>query len=801
MARRKITPKAAASKANIDAYKHKDTRKNIPTQELSHLKRDKPAKKTYRYDPSLDPQLIWAGKAVDADLLASLEEKGEGEDEKLTVDTVPLYIQEKISSEAIINRLKSDTDEDGTMDTLWGESAERTFSDMVDFYHHDENWANRMVLGDSLEVMNSLLEKEQMRGQVQMVYIDPPYGIKFGSNWQVSTRKNVVGDGKDDEYTRQPEQIKAFRDTWELGVHSYLTYLRDRLITARELLTESGSCFVQISAENVHLVRILMDEVFGSNNFYSQISFRTAMTKPGKGLNNIFDYIIWYSKDSKKLKFRQLYIKKEVGGEESYHQLKSSALQNKFEYSYSGITYNPKNGWRTTPEGMSNLEKAGRLYISGGKNGTLKFIKKENDFPYQQVDNLINQQSSEQNKIYAVQTAEKIIERCILMATDPGDLVLDPTCGSGTTAYIAEKWGRRWTTTDTSRVALALARTRLMTAKYPWYKLKNSQNLKEGFEYKTVPHVTLKTLANDQDPDEEVLYDQPTESKEVVRVAGPFTIESLSPHRVAEGDRVVVTEDYVHTVIENMRAAGVQTGEKGKRIEFESLDVTSSMSGNIHATGDYKEGDSLKKAAICVGPEYGSVDDDLIRDAVKEASKYYDLLIVAAPSFEGSAFIEEENPFDLRLVKVKVSPDLSMGNLLKKPRSGENANLFVAFGEPDVAVHKVADEKVQAEIRGVDVYDPTTGVLRSQSTDEIACWFIDTNYNEEAFFVTHAYFTGAQKPYEKLKKALKAEIDEDLWEELYTTTSRPFKKPNTGKIAVKVINHYGDEVMKVISIT
>ncbi|MBP9759778.1 MAG: site-specific DNA-methyltransferase [Candidatus Pacebacteria bacterium] len=834
MPRRKI-PKAAASKANIDSYKHQDTRKNIPTQELSHLRKEKLSRKEYRYDPSLDPQLIWAGKAVDPDLLASLKEKGADERDTFSVDTVPLYIQEKISSEAIINRLKSDTDEAGVMNTLWGEGAEQTFGEMVDFYKHEDNWANRMILGDSLQAMNSLLEKEQMRGKVQMVYIDPPYGIKFGSNWQVSTRKRDVKDGKDEEYVRQPEQIKAFRDTWELGIHSYLAYLRDRLITARELLTESGSCFVQISDENVHLVRNMMDEVFGSENFICQIVYVKTSGLAQNYLPRKTDYIIWYGKNKEAVKYRQLHTSKVISELKSYSHLElengtmrkllKSEIENVKSIPEGSRIFAPSNttsegnpsvslelegktfttphnrGWKTSIKGMRRLYEIGRLMVSGN---TLNYKRYADDFPVSSVTNVwddVPMGLGFGDKIYVVQTAELAIRRCILMTTDPGDIVLDPTCGSGTTAYVAEQWGRRWISTDTSRVALALARTRLMTAKYPWYKLKNAHNIKEGFEYKTVPHVTLKSLANDEEPEQEVLFDQPFESKEVVRVSGPFTVESLSPHRVTDGDRVQTTQDYVHTVVDNMRAVGVQTGEKGKRIEFESLDVSPSIAGNIHATGDYKEGDTLKRVAVCVGPEYGSVDDDLIREAVKEAAKYYDLLIVAGPSFEGSAFVEEKNPFDLQVVKVKVAPDLSMGELLKKPRSGENVNLFVAFGEPDVEVRGAKDGKITVEVKGVDVYDPTTGELRSQDTDDIACWFIDTNYNEEAFFVTHAYFTGAQKPYEKLKKALKAEIDEDLWEELYTTTSRPFRTPTTGKIAVKVINHYGDEVMKVINVT
>jgi len=377
--------------------------------------------------------------------------------------------------------------------------------------------------------------------------------------------------------------------------------------------------------------------------------------------------------------------------------------------------------------------------------------------------------------------------------------VLDPTCGSGTTAYVAEQWGRRWITTDTSRVALALARTRLMTAKYPFYNLKDSSSVSTGFEYETVPHVTLKSLANDEEADNEVLYDKPSENKKIVRVAGPFTVESLSPHRVSDAQDMVSTERFVYIVIENLLKAGVQTGEKGARVEFENLDILPA-GPEVQAIGEYKTKDGLKKVAVAIGPEFGSVDDDFIRDAVTVAKRFSDLLVVAATSFDASAHSEPSQVDNLRVMKVKINPDLSMGDLLKKTGSG---NLFLAFGEPELKVNKI-DENIVVEILGVDVYDPVKSEIRTSGSGnpehDIAAWFIDTNYNGEAFFVTHAYFLGADKPYEKLKKALKADINEDLWEELYSTTSRPFPKPKTGKIAVKVINHYGDEVMKVVEV-
>lgn len=804
--------KAPTEAAPVTSYKHQDKRAHIPTQEESiklSAREKQPVKKKYDYDPSLDPQLIWAGK----------KEAGSG----LGVSTVPIYVQENIAPEAIVARVKAGVDDNAQM-LLFGETAESQIHKAVEFYKHEDNWQNRMILGDSLLVMNSLLEKEGMRGRVQTIYIDPPYGIKFGSNWQVSTRNRDVKDNKVEDFIRQPEQVKAFRDTWELGIHSYLSYLRDRLIIARELLTESGSCFVQISDENLHHVREVMEEVFESSNFVSLIQFRTASTKPTKHLSGVCDFILWYAKDLSKLKFRELFTEKlEIPDYEKYlfngkvisvgkareggievdranvfslFHMPASVQQIKYEFTFDGKKLNPVNGWRVSENSLKRLAEIGRLTLSGN---SLKYIKKLSDFPYERINATWVDLWAEQNKDYVVQTSNKVIERCLLMTTDPGDLVLDPTCGSGTTAFVAEQWGRRWITIDTSRVALALARTRLMTAKMPYYKLKEVGNVRSGFEYKTVPHVTLKSLANDEDPDREVLYDQALEDKQKVRVTGPFTVESLSPHRISDNQEMLSSERFVDTVITNMLKAGVQTGEKGARVEFVNLDILPS-GPEVQASGEYKTADGLKKVAVSVGPEFGSIDDDFVQDAARVAKKFADLLVIAATSFDASAFSVPAEIDGLRIMKVKINPDLSMGDLLKKTGSG---NLFLAFGEPEVQVKEVKDGYT-VEVVGVDVYDPVTSEIRSSGSGDpehdIAAWFIDTNYSGEAFFVTHAYFLGADKPYEKLRKALKADINESAWDELYSTISRPFPKPKSGKIAIKVINHYGDEVMRVVEI-
>jgi adenine-specific DNA-methyltransferase len=447
---------------------------------------------------------------------------------------------------------------------------------------------------------------------------------------------------------------------------------------------------------------------------------------------------------------------------------------------------------------MKRLIASNRVWASEGSLGYIRFI---DDFPATQINNLWSDTtiSGASEKVYVVQTITKVIERCILMTTDPGDIVLDPTCGSGTTAFVAEQWGRRWITIDTSRVALALARTRLMTARLPYYKLNDESRIGGGFQCKTIPHVTLKSIANGEESAREILFDQPVDDKKRVRVSGPFTVESLSPHRVSDEQEMLSTENYVGIVIENLRRAGIQTGQKGARVEFENLDILPG-GPELQARGEYRTKDGLKNVAVAIGPEFGSIDDDFIRDAVAKAKQFADLLIVAGASFDASAFAEPAEVNGLRVMKVKINPDLSMGDLLKKT---EAANLFMAFGEPDIRLDS-SKKGIIVEIKGVDVYDPVKGEIRSSGTGniehDIAAWFIDTNYDGRSFFVSHAYFLADECPYDKLKKVLKAEIAEEAFDSLCSATSRPFPKPASGKIAVKVINHYGDEVMKVIEI-
>jgi len=876
-----ISRKKVTGPTPVEAVEHTDTRANIPTEELRDFvasDEKQPSKLLYPRDPSLDPQLVWQGK-------------DEQDAEDLEVPVPPVYIQEKIEPRAIIEDLRRKTEERSDEPTLFGDFNGLEFEQLIDFYHHGVNWSNRLILGDSLQVMASLAEKENLRGQVQMIYIDPPYGIKFGSNWQVSTRKPKLTDGKDTDLTRQPEQIRAFRDTWEKGIHSYLSYLRDRLVVAHDLLTETGSVFVQIGDENVHLVRSLLDEVFGSENFVSSIVYQktTGAGAPSVTLRTIpgvHDQILWFARDKERLKYRQLFSTKELGGQgvSLYTQVKmpdgtvrplnadekatgivpadarvfgidnltssSGVDKTRYPVTLNGREYRPDPGvWKTSAGGMQRLILAGRVHAGRGKN--LGYVRYIDDFPASPIVNVwtdtVGQNQYGGKKIFVVQTALKVVERCILMSTDPGDLVLDPTCGSGTTASVAEQWGRRWITIDTSRVAVALARTRLMSVRFPYYLLTDSDegrtkeaemtgipssdgavghDVKKGFVNKRVPHITLKAIANNPDiregmtreeidevirrrADQELLYDQPFEDNKRVRVTGRFTVESLSPHRVLDPDEERPAtevaaevdpnaEGFVPTVLTNLRKAGVQNTKQGERLTFDTLEPFAGAW--VQASGEFtnKEGEA-KRVAISIGPEHGTVGPTHIKEAAKEAVRGvgFDILVVCGFAFDARVGETAREFGDLVVLPARMNPDLMMGeDLLKKTGTG---NLFTVFGEPDVNIKEEEGDLI-VELLGVDVYDPTTGEVRSSSTDDIACWFIDTNYNQESFFVRHAYFTGGDEPYKRLQRTLRAEIDEEAWSSLYSTVSRPFAKPDTGRIAVKVINHYGDEVLKVYEV-
>lgn len=937
MATKKNTP------LTVETLKHDDaTRRNIPTAEYQSVMgqdEQRPVRVEYeRRNRDLDPQLVWRGK-----------DQADWSD--LVVNAPPLYIQEKVHPKVLIDDLKRQSDkakaaaapeQKGFVADLFADMA-RDFNGVPDgdakteFYAHDQHWSNRMILGDSLQVMASLAEREGLRGKVQCIYFDPPYGIKFNSNFQWSTTSRDVKDGNAEHITREPEMVKAFRDTWKDGIHSYLGYIRDRLTVARDLLTDSGSIFVQIGDENVHRVRAVLDEVFGDENFIAQIQMKKSGGATSQNLPGITDYLCWFAKRKESLKFRTVYQSggsrrnEDYGlvefdldqwvtaGEAENREVSGRALQlitltsqrqgrdtsedsaMGYAFPFRGQEFRPSKGrgWTTTRKGMDRLARAGRIARSGANIRLKKYL---DDAAGQAItdfwDDLIA--GAGRDKTYVVQTGTGVVQRCILMATDPGDLVLDPTCGSGTTATCAELWGRRWITIDTSRVALALARARIMGARYPFYLLADSKegqakegevtrtapkghptfgNIRQGFVYERVPHITLKSIANNAEIDviwdkfqalleplreqlnaalkkgwqeweipreaddkwneaarklhadwwqqriarqKEIdasiaakadfayLYDRPYEDKKKVRVAGPFTVESLLPHRVLgvdENDELIDTaaepkagydseRSFVQIILENLKTAGVQQAHKSDKIDFTAL--TPWPGELVCAEGRYIEGSTEKRAAVFIGPEFGTVSrPDLVAAAREAGDAGFDVLITCAFNYDARS-AEFDKLGRIPVLKARMNADLHMAEDLKNTGKG---NLFVIFGEPDIDVLAADDGQIRVKVNGVDVFHPNTGEVRSDGADGIACWFIDTDYNEESFFVRHAYFLGANDPYKALKTTLKAEIDPDAWATLNSDTSRAFAKPKSGRIAVKVINHLGDEVMKVFKVT
>jgi adenine-specific DNA-methyltransferase len=966
--------KQPATAKSVETLKHDDaSRKNIPTaehQSVMEKAQQDPIRVAYeRRNRDLDPQLVWRGK-------------DEQDWSDLVVQAPPLYIQEKIHPKVLIDDLRRRSEQQSAQATGAQIDMFADFNGLPDtaakteFYQHDAHWSNRMILGDSLQVMASLAEREGLRGKVQCIYFDPPYGIKFNSNFQWSTTSRDVKDGNVDHITREPEQVKAFRDTWRDGIHSYLTYLRDRLTTARDLLTESGSIFVQIGDENVHRIRAVMDEVFGDSNLVAVINFQTAPYATSNYLASVVNVILWYSK-SNAPKYRGLFkSKSEIKSLDLYRQALSEDGQTRIiltaDETASGPTdrtfrqyrlvslisqgsastpqpiefqqktyLSPANShWKVTIDGLHRAMKASRVQSTKASIQFRSFIE---DFPVSITNNIWTDTitgSFNDDKVYVVQTNPEVVKRCILMSTDPGDLVLDPTCGSGTTGYVAEQWGRRWITIDTSRVALALARARIMGTRYPFYLLADSPegqqkegelnrsapstaptrgNIRHGFVYERVPHVTLKSIANNteidviwekwqktlepirdelntllgtgwkeweiprsfgfsikRDPaakvvgkivdapeseriakllsaeqlkrlradeekaqaileswwaariarqreidtsiaakaDSEYLYDKPYDDKKKVRVAGPFTVESLSPHRVlgvdenddlidhvAEGgDGYGEPKDFATIILENLKMAGVQQAHKEDKIAFTSL--VPWPGDFVCAEGRYTESDGKeKRAAIFIGPEFGTVSrPDLVAAAREAGDADFDVLIACAFNYDAHSS-EFDKLGRIPVLKARMNADLHMADTLKNTGKG---NLFVIFGEPDIDILDAGPDgtpgQIRVKVNGVDVFKPQTGEVVSNGPDDIACWFIDTDYNEESFFVRHAYFLGQNDPYKSLKTTLKAEINEDAWATLHSATSRPFDKPSNGRIAIKVINHLGDEVMKVFRV-
>ena len=959
----KKTPKPEAA-TEVETLRHPAdvTRRNIPTAETSALMAEEEARAKpmlYPRNPDLDPQLVWRGKdALDA--------------EPLAVPTVPIYIQEKVLPEALIRDLLRVSREgaEPQADLFGGFDRIADPETRLEFYRHAENWSNRMILGDSLLVMNSLAEKEGLRGQVQMIYLDPPFGISFASNWQPTTRSRTVGETVRD-LSREPEQIKAFRDTWKDGIHSYLAFWRDRLVVARELLADSGSIFVQIGEENVHRMRALLDEVFGPDCAVVTLLVKKKGSQRSTLIDPVNDYILWYGRTPRaegRLKFRPLFEPRALDAETldeftlvelpdgrevkladlaapdgtpTDYRLRPQQLfrdwpgarlfrswpitnggerPNQMDpVPYRGVLVPPPRGqcWRHPSRAaagevapMQRVVMAGRLTGTTSAPGFKRYL---DDFAFKILSNWWDGLGGASRPIYVVQTNEEVVKRCVLMTTDPGDLVLDPTCGSGTTAAVAEAWGRRWITIDTSRVALALARTRLMAARHQAYLLRDSKegaekeaeitgrppengpfhgDIRQGFVLERTARITSSVVANNAEIDVihakwqpaldaaraalnaaldaaheewqvprtlpdgapeaartahaaswqakrerqaemdasiarnaeiELLHDRPYTKRNALRVTGPFTVESLSPHRVLPADEeeaAVVealaaeageappprrrlsapsagAEDFVTAVLDNLAKAGVQNTKKNERLMFATIRPWPGK-GHVAAEATWMEGDQPRRAAIVIGPEYGTVGADLVREAARECRDWADALVVCGFAFDPQVGETTMNLGRLAVLKARMSQELHAAEAYK----AGGGNLFVVFGEPDIALERRPDGACVVRLNGVDIFDPTTGEVRSSRNleEDVACWFVDTDYDGDSFFVRQAYFLGGKDPFEKLKAALKAAVDEAAWSTLRASESRPFPPPKSGRIAVKVINHYGDEAMRVFGV-
>ena len=802
-----------------------------------------------------DPELFWLNKYGNDD-----------RDDLLRVDIRSLYRHEHIAPETLIKNLYKITETQSaqtdlfSVNELFGNALEKEEIEKVsEYYQHQDGWTNRLIQGDSHLVMASLLEREGMAGQVQTIFFDPPYGIKYGGNWQIKINNRDVKDGNDDALTGEPEQIKAFRDTWEFGVHSYLSYLRDRLLIAKDLLNESGSCFLQIGDENIHLVRSVLDEVFGSENFISLITVRKSLPLGSIGLAGICDYIVWYAKDKEKHKYRNLYTKKEFGvdspysllmfPDKSYRRMTNEEKQNsrfipkeakifRFDKMTSAfvnpnnffdvkignkIFKAPKQSWRAKEESMNKLIKSGRIIAH---NETLNYVLYFDDFPVKAIHNLWDDFQGASEPIYVVQTNKEVIQRCILMTSDPGDLVLDPTCGSGTTSFVAEQFGRRWITIDTSRIALNIAKQRLMTAVFPYYNLYDEQgsDIRQGFKYKTVPHITLKSLANDEPPATETLYDKPEENNKLLRVSGPFTVETLqnfepiSPEELDNEVRINEEEGAFEEVIkQHLLSAGIKNGRKDEMVIFRSVEMLTSE--NLHAEGFYQTAKGEEKAYFHIGPKFGTVSKKLVSDAIKECRQKGDAnwLVILGFSFESDieSSTQTTSMGNFEVTKVRIHDDLLQEGLKKKP--AKSAASFVTIGEPDIAINKDG-KNITVEIQGLDIYDPIKDEVKARNVSDIAYWMIDDDYDGSNFVVKQVFFCGGDKDEfakwkkglenlakdttkKKVEKTLKIEIVDEAFDRLYGHISHPIEIKKKGqKIAVRIISQFGEECTKVITL-
>lgn len=908
---------AALKAPDPQPYVHEDATVALrPEVGIQAQFKQKKQPKTYKYDSSLAPALEFdsqnsareAGEKLIEDIVKanSIEEAkaaavqlkaiskpflnwaGKAERMSFDVPTMPLFVHERLSTKAIIETLKyhhkkkGDSSSPDFLDNLFGDPHRPITDQVLRAYEYQDKWVNRMILGDSMAVMNSLLHYEHLGGQVQMIYMDPPYGVRFGSNFQPFVRKNKVTHNDDDEMTREPEMVKAYRDTWELGLHSYLTYMRDRLLLCRELLKDSGSIFVQISDENVHHVRELMDEIFGSDNFISIISYSSTSAFETSTISRSGDYILWYARDKDNMLFNSLYVNKTFNGQGSsgYKNLEfpdgerlsiaewEKRTGNTFVYDehkdtvkvfsldnitsqgpanepqpfeFRGKVYEPKKGnhWKANyPQGMQSLKDANRIENTAKNIGYVRYF---DDFPFMRItniwtDTLGQNQFGYGGKLYVVQTSLSVMTRCLLMTTRPGDLVFDPTCGSGSMAYVSEAWGRRWITCDVSRVPLALARQKLLTATFPYYQLKDAaKGPSSGFIYcrkqnrkgedvgGIVPHITLESIANNEPPKEEVLVDRPEVDGKITRITGPFVVEATIPAAMNSEDETGINSDsaertnYIDRMLEVLRQSpvihlpGKTLTLKNMRLPAKTLSLSAEalvpaaeigMSTDLNQMADWSEekaGRSLslsdKPVAILFGPESGAISERMVYEAAKEAEgkKYAHLLVIGFGIQPMARELVEkcEAVMNIPASYIAMTPDLMMGDLLKNMRSSQ---IFSVCGLPDVKVERTTDGMCQVELRGLDIFDPATMEHQSLSGDDVPAWFLDTDYNGMCFRVCQAFFPRTAA-WDSLKKALKMRYDEDVWEHLAGTKSAPFAVGEHKMVAVKVIDDRGNELL------
>lgn len=806
-----------------ESYVHKEKkRKNNPEVGLSGYDKELPRKAKYDYDPHLDPQLIWTNKS---------------EKTSFEVPIVSLLTQEKINPKQIINKYLKEIKYQSTLDHFFDKKI--PLDKKIEFYQHDIDWTNRLILGDSLLVMNSLLNKEGMAGKIQMIYIDPPYGIGYNSNFQVEIGSKEVKDGQDNSLTREPEQIKAFRDTWELGIHSYLAYLRDRLLLCRSLLTESGSVFVQINDENLNYIIQIMQEIFGKENLVSIIPFKKTTGTSTKIIPNICDFLVWYAKDKNSMKYNQQFFKKSIdmdtlkifnkieledGSRRSLTpEEKSTGTTPKgarlyttqplssqgfsktrsVPYKFKGKIYHSSKNrhWSVSHEGILNLDKKNRIYQT---ENTLRFIYYYDDFPIDKLTNLWDDTYNEANPIYVVQTSEKIIQRCILMTTDVGDLIFDPTCGSGTSSFLAEKWGRRWITCDTSRIAINLAKQRLLTSFFDYYKLKDQEIF--DFIYKKYPHISASTIAYDEEINYEIIYDDPEIDKSIIRVSGPFTYETISSSQMMisieeslreDNEEVNDAKNFIQKVLFYLKHDGLSYPNNRK---LHLRDIQSFNKNFLHGRALTENGNE-ETVAISIGPEFGDVGLPQVEHAIYSAlHEQFNWLICIGFSFNEAAQIKlthnKPDPKQLNCVMALINPDIEIEDLQKKP---SGVQMFTVFGEPEIRL-TTEDEKYQIELVAVDTYNPQTGEIESFTPERINVWFIDENFDEQTFLIHQMIFPNPNKQTKRIKKKLENLTDSSKIEYIIGTKSMPFEAGSNKKAAIKIVDYRGNEILSVIDL-